>query len=118
MKRTILITGANGNLGHEVLNRLYREGHTILATYANHPFDEEQQKKITHAEHVNLMHEGEADTFASRMVKDFPDLNAAVLFGSLGGPIIADQLGLSTSLILFAILRLLAGRGVCTTISD
>ena len=25
------------------------------------------------------MHEGEADTFASRMVKDFPDLNAAVL---------------------------------------
>ena len=39
-------------------------------------------------------------------------LNAAVLFGSLGGPIIADQLGLSTSLILFAILRLLAGLAI------
>jgi MFS family permease len=39
-------------------------------------------------------------------------LNAAVLFGSLGGPIIADQLGLSASLILFAILRLLAGLAI------
>jgi len=39
-------------------------------------------------------------------------LNAAVLFGSLGGPIIADQLGLSNSLILFAILRLLAGLAI------
>jgi len=39
-------------------------------------------------------------------------LNAAVLFGSLGGPVIADQLGLSNSLILFAILRLLAGLAI------
>jgi len=36
-------------------------------------------------------------------------LNAAILLGSLGGPVIADQMGLSNSLILFAILRLLAG---------
>ncbi|MDQ3006768.1 MAG: MFS transporter [Chloroflexota bacterium] len=39
-------------------------------------------------------------------------LNAAVLLGSLGGPAIADQLGLSTSLILFAILRLLSGLAI------
>ena len=36
-------------------------------------------------------------------------LNTAVLLGSLGGPVISDWLGLSNSLILFAILRLLAG---------
>ncbi len=36
-------------------------------------------------------------------------LNAAVLIGSLGGPLIADQMGLSGSLLLFAILRLLSG---------
>ena len=36
-------------------------------------------------------------------------LNAAVLLGSLGGPVFADLLGLSNSLVLFAILRLLAG---------
>src|SRR5688500_173301 len=39
-------------------------------------------------------------------------LNAAVLFGSLGGPVIANRLGLSNSLILFAILRLLAGLAI------
>ena len=36
-------------------------------------------------------------------------LNTAVLLGSLGGPVIADLLGLSDSLVLFSILRLLAG---------
>jgi hypothetical protein len=39
-------------------------------------------------------------------------LNAAVLLGSLGGPAIADLFGLSNSLILFSILRLLAGMAI------
>lgn len=36
-------------------------------------------------------------------------LNSAVLIGSLGGPLVADQTGLSTSLMLFALLRFLSG---------
>lgn len=36
-------------------------------------------------------------------------LNAAVLIGSLGGPAIADVIGLSSALILFALLRFFAG---------
>jgi MFS family permease len=36
-------------------------------------------------------------------------LNAAILIGSLGGPAIADLMGLSNSLLLFAVLRFLAG---------
>jgi len=36
-------------------------------------------------------------------------LNAAILVGSLGGPILADHLGLSSALMLFALLRFLAG---------
>jgi MFS family permease len=36
-------------------------------------------------------------------------LNAAVLIGSLGGPTIADVIGLSGALILFGVLRFLAG---------
>jgi len=39
-------------------------------------------------------------------------LNAAVLLGSLGGPAIANVLGLSNSLVLFSILRLLAGLAI------
>ena len=36
-------------------------------------------------------------------------LNAAVLIGSLGGPTIADSIGLTSALLLFAGLRFLAG---------
>jgi MFS family permease len=36
-------------------------------------------------------------------------LNAAVLIGSLGGPAIADRIGLSGALLLFGVLRFLAG---------
>jgi MFS family permease len=36
-------------------------------------------------------------------------LNVAVLIGSLGGPVIADFMGLSGALVLFGVLRLLAG---------
>jgi MFS family permease len=39
-------------------------------------------------------------------------LNAAVLIGSLAGPVIADQVGLSEALILIAILRFLAGLSI------
>jgi MFS family permease len=36
-------------------------------------------------------------------------LNAAILFGSLAGPALADWMGLATALVVFGILRLLAG---------
>ena len=39
-------------------------------------------------------------------------LNAAVLIGSLGGPIISDVMGLSSALLLFAALRFLAGLAI------
>jgi MFS family permease len=39
-------------------------------------------------------------------------LNTAVLIGSLGGPIIAGQMGLSGALILFALLRFLSGLAI------
>jgi hypothetical protein len=36
-------------------------------------------------------------------------LNAAVLIGSLGGPVISDGMGLMGALLLFAAMRFLAG---------
>ena len=39
-------------------------------------------------------------------------LNAAVLIGSLGGPVISDGIGLTAALVLFAAMRLLAGLAV------
>jgi predicted MFS family arabinose efflux permease len=39
-------------------------------------------------------------------------LNAAVLIGSLGGPVISDAIGLMAALLLFAALRFLAGLAI------
>jgi MFS family permease len=39
-------------------------------------------------------------------------LNAAVLLGSLGGPLIADKAGLAASLVLFGIARFAAGASI------
>ena len=39
-------------------------------------------------------------------------LNAAVLIGSLGGPVISDGIGLSAALVLFAAMRFLAGLSI------
>ncbi len=63
--------------------------------------------------------------YANYMLEHIPDhdrpthlawyniiLNAAILIGSLGGPVIADLMGLSQALILIAILRFLAGLSI------
>lgn len=39
-------------------------------------------------------------------------LNAAVLIGSLAGPVIADQIGLSQALLVIAVLRFLSGLSI------
>jgi predicted MFS family arabinose efflux permease len=39
-------------------------------------------------------------------------LNAAVLIGSLGGPVISERIGLSSALLVFAALRFLAGLAI------
>ena len=39
-------------------------------------------------------------------------LNAAILIGSLAGPAVADQIGLSEVLVLIAVLRFLAGLSI------
>ncbi len=63
--------------------------------------------------------------YANYMLEHIPDhdrpthlawyniiLNAAILIGSLGGPVIADLMGLSQALILIAVLRFLAGLSI------
>jgi MFS family permease len=39
-------------------------------------------------------------------------LNAAILIGSLGGPVLSDMMGLSAALVLFAAMRFLAGLAI------
>jgi len=91
MKRTILITGAAGNLGKEVVNVLHAEGITLLATYHHHEPEESVKQKIAFSMKVNLQHEEETNSAVIQLVQQFSDLDAAVLLvGGYEGGIISE----------------------------
>jgi NAD(P)-dependent dehydrogenase (short-subunit alcohol dehydrogenase family) len=76
---TILITGANGNLGLTVVKRLLKEGYQILAAAGpdgagNLPDDQNLSIK-----EVDLLKEEDAQKFVDMSIKIHPDLRAAVL---------------------------------------
>jgi len=79
MQRTILITGATGYLGKEVVHHLHAEGNSILATYHSKEFDESTKQKIAHAEHVDLFNENDTNSAMLKLVQQHPALDAAVL---------------------------------------
>ena len=89
MPRTILITGASGNLGKEVVNLLHAEGHTLLATYHHTEPDESLMGQLAFCVKVNLQHEEETNTVVQNLIQQFPNLDAAVLLagGYEGGSI-------------------------------
>jgi len=89
MQRTILITGASGNLGKEVVNVLHAEGHTLLATYHHTEPEETLKQKLAFSVKVNLQHGEETQAMVQRLIQQFPNLDAAILLagGYEGGSI-------------------------------
>ena len=79
MQRTILITGATGFLGKDVVHHLHVEGNTILGTFHNKEFDESVKQKIAQAEHVDLYNENDTNSTMIKLVEQHPELDAAVL---------------------------------------
>ncbi len=79
MNRTILITGATGNLGKEVVQLLHEEGNKILAIYHKQELDDAFKQKVTLLEHLDLNEENETQTAMARMIRQFPELDAAIL---------------------------------------
>ncbi len=77
--QTILITGANGNLGLEIVNTLNQKGYGICAAVGggNLP-DDFMQKTLDHRS-VNLTDEVETGQYVKNITQQFPGLNAAVL---------------------------------------
>lgn len=76
---SLLITGANGDLGLPVVNRLLEDGYNILAASGhsgagNLPHDEKLE-----IQEVDLLNEKQARNFAKTMLHNNPDLQAAVL---------------------------------------
>ncbi|HJW30231.1 MAG TPA: SDR family NAD(P)-dependent oxidoreductase [Saprospiraceae bacterium] len=79
MSRTILITGANGHLGREVLPILHSDGHSIIAVTGSKAIPEGLEKEAVKLERVNLFEEAETNAFIRKTIEENPDLDAAVL---------------------------------------
>ena len=76
---SLIITGANGNLGLSVVNRLLKDGYHILAVSGhsgagNLPLHEKLEMR-----EVDLLNEEQVQNFADDAFQSNPDLQAAVL---------------------------------------
>lgn len=76
---TILITGANGNLGITVVQRLLDEGHQLIAATGIDGAGALPERINLDTSHVDLANEDSAGQFVSQAVEKYPDLCAAVL---------------------------------------
>jgi len=76
---SIIITGANGNLGLAVVNRLLKDNyHLIAVTGTAGAGNLPENDKIEQSE-VDLMNEAEAAAFVNNAIKKQDDIRAAVL---------------------------------------
>lgn len=80
MKKTVIITGASGNLGTAVTQKFLSEGYTVVATVTS----EESKKELPPSEKlrteiVNLMNEVETENFVQNTVTQYKKIDAALL---------------------------------------
>jgi NAD(P)-dependent dehydrogenase (short-subunit alcohol dehydrogenase family) len=78
--KTVIITGANGNLGTAVTNHFLEAGHRVIATVIN---DEAKKDLAAHSNleviAVNLMDENEAGKFIADAIKKYKKIDGALL---------------------------------------
>ncbi len=86
--RTILITGANGNLGNAVVENLHQKGHAICATVGPGNLEESFKAKTKDIREINLTDEAAVDIYIKDITQQHPTLNAAVLL--VGGYAMGD----------------------------
>ena len=92
---TILITGANGNLGTEVTNHFLNAGHRIIATVHNKEgLQDLPQHPQLEAVVVNLANEEESKKFITTILDKYRKIDAALL---LAGGFAAGKIESTTS---------------------
>ena len=82
--KTVIITGASGNLGQAVIKKFLTEGYNVVGTIVPHdpvPFDIENKnlEKVL----VDLMNEEDAGKFVQRVISKYGSIDAVVL--TVGG---------------------------------
>lgn len=78
--KTVIITGANGNLGSAVTKTFLQKGYRVIITVAN----DAMKSDISHHEKlevhvVNLMHEEESKSFVEKVIATHGTIDAALL---------------------------------------
>jgi len=86
---TVLITGANGNLGTAVTNTFLKQGYKVVATVIN----EEEKKELPQNENlqievVNLTNESETASFVQNAIEKYKKVDGALLL--VGGFAMGD----------------------------
>ena len=77
--KTILVTGANGNLGAAVIQKLHEKGYGVCATIGPGPIPQEFETWTLEMRSVDLMNEKESGNYAGSLAEKYADLKAAVL---------------------------------------
>lgn len=115
--KTILITGANGNLGTEVVKTLFDKGFGICATVGSGALPDDFAKMTKATRNVNLTDEVETQQYVEEITGQHPSLSAAVLLvggyasGSIkdtDGAAIDKQIALNFKTAYFIVRPLLA----------
>ena len=77
--KTILITGASGNLGTEAIKSLHRQGLRVCATTGSVPLTEAVAPLVANAQKVDLTNEQAVQAYIENLAVEYPDLAGAVL---------------------------------------
>lgn len=77
--QTILITGANGNLGSEVVKKLYDKGYGVCAAVGPGPLPDNFDEMTKESRVVNLTDEAETQQYVQEIIGQYPSICAAVL---------------------------------------
>ncbi len=112
MIKTILVTGANGNLGTAVVQHLHSQGHRICATVGSGGLPPDFTKMTLDARSVNLTDEAASEQYIEEITRQYPDLSAAVLLvggfdmgniAATGGEAIDRQITLNFKTVYFIV---------------
>lgn len=76
---SLIITGANGNLGVSVVRRLLRDGYHLNAVTGHHGKEELPVDNRLDISQVDLMNEEDSRIFVEEVIAKHPDLQGAVL---------------------------------------
>lgn len=79
MSRTILVTGANGNLGKEVVRHLTSEGHEVIAVTGSKPMPVNLHDAILFQKKMDLSHEESTGNAIQEIVSQYSQIDAALL---------------------------------------